>query len=187
MKLFRLSSKQAIIEAAFERFNNNPKASLADIATHAGVARATLHRLFAGRNDLLIAMTLQAIEETELAANQASKDSPNYSDALEQIFKAMIPLGNRHGFLAQQLPLNHPKVKRLLQQQQHDMDQLITNAKTEGFFSPHLSNAWITQTYDHMIHAAWMMIRSEQSTTQQATDLAWHTLTHGLKGQFKEH
>ena len=48
-KSLRLSSRDAIIEAAFAVFSKNPGAPLADVAGRAGVGRATLHRHFASR------------------------------------------------------------------------------------------------------------------------------------------
>lgn len=183
MKTIRPSTENALIEAAFALLNQNPKASLADIAAHAGVGRATLHRHFSGREDLIQVLVLQAINETEAAADEASKHSDSYSAALEQIFKAIIPLGNRHWFLAQQHGQSDKKINRKLKQQNKAMSKLVNHAKIEGLFNSQLPNSWIMQTYDHMIHAAWEMIRTEQATISQATELAWQTLINGLQGK----
>ncbi len=181
MKVIKPSTKQALLESAFELLNQNPKASLADIAALAGVGRATLHRHFSGRDDLIEAMTLQAIDETEQAADEASKNSTSYSMALEQIFKAMIPLGNRYWFLAQQPPSNHKEITRQLKQQNKVLNQVVSKAKTESLFDTKIPNNWIIQTYDHLIHAAWAMIKAGHATPTQASELAWTTLVHGLK------
>ncbi|MGJ8662416.1 MAG: TetR/AcrR family transcriptional regulator [Marinicella sp.] len=180
MKSIRPSTEAAIIEAAFELLNQNPKASLAQIAAHAGVGRATLHRHFSGRDDLIKTMAIQAINETEVAADSASQHSDSYSDALERIFKAIIPLGNRHWFLAQEQGQNDEKISRKIKQQNQTLYKVVNHAKNEGLFNPHIPSSWIMQTYDHMIHAAWVMIRTEQSTVAQATELAWNTLINGL-------
>ncbi len=180
MKTIRPNTEQAIIEAAFMQLNKNPKASLADIAQLAGVGRATLHRHFSGRDELISVMAKLAIEETETAANLASQSSTSYSAALEHIFKAMIPLGSRHWFLSQEHISADEKIKRKLKKQDQDMTKLINKAKNEGLFKHH-PTAWITQAYDHMIHAAWTLIKTEQATTQQVTDWAWSTLVGGLQ------
>jgi hypothetical protein len=40
---------------------------------------------------------------------------------------------------------------------------------------------WIASTYDHLIHAAWVMVREGPATQVQAAELAWQTLVNGLK------
>ena len=67
----RLPARQAIAEAGFELLSRNPGASLSEIAEHAGVGRATLHRHFASREALLIALAHQAIAEMDHAAEVA--------------------------------------------------------------------------------------------------------------------
>ncbi|MYB34208.1 MAG: helix-turn-helix transcriptional regulator, partial [Gammaproteobacteria bacterium] len=63
----RRPSRAAIIDAAVGVLARNPDASLATIAEAAGVGRATLYRHFPGRNDLIDAISRQAIEETDAA------------------------------------------------------------------------------------------------------------------------
>ena len=181
MKHIRPTTRQAIIEAAFEQLNQNPKASLADIAQLAGVGRATLHRQFKGREELIHTMALQALEETEQAANSASHNSRSYTEAFEHIFQAMIPLGARHWFLAAESLSQHADIQQLLKQQDQDMDQLIDQVKKEGLLSVQFPNQWIIQTFDHLIHAAWTLIKEQQATTKQATEWAWQTLLGGLQ------
>ena len=98
-KSIRPPARQAIIEAAFQVLNADPSASLATIASSAGVGRATLHRHFSGRTELIHALALQATEELDSAANQAAKNARSHADALHRIMRAIIPLGDRHGFL----------------------------------------------------------------------------------------
>ncbi|MCF6299975.1 MAG: TetR/AcrR family transcriptional regulator [Proteobacteria bacterium] len=175
------SNHKIIIEAAFLLLNSNPRATLAEIATSAGISRATLHRHFSGREDLIKAMAVQSINETDKAAEQASKNSQSYSDALEKIFTAMIPLGSRHWFLAQQAIADIPEIKQRLIRQQNEMADAIYAAIQENLFDHQYPIEWIVQCYDHMIHAAWEMIRGQHATVKQATDLAWQTLIYGLR------
>ena len=94
------SSLDAILEAAFELLASNPGASLADIATRAGVGRATLHRYFSSRDDLLLALAKAAMREMDDAVAAACADCPTHSDALYRSLEALVPLGDRYRFLA---------------------------------------------------------------------------------------
>ncbi|MEM1316029.1 MAG: helix-turn-helix domain-containing protein, partial [Pseudomonadota bacterium] len=53
MSNIRLSSRDAILEAAFQLYARRPDASLAEVAQRAGVGRATLHRHFGSREALI--------------------------------------------------------------------------------------------------------------------------------------
>ena len=84
----RPTSRDAIIEAAFDVFARDPRASLAAVAARAGVGRATLHRYFANRDDLVRALALIAIEEMDEAAETASENAASTSAALRRILMA---------------------------------------------------------------------------------------------------
>ena len=91
----RLSTKDAIIEAAFDLLSRNSGASLGDIASAAGVGRATLHRHFASRDDLIKSLAMLAMEEMDEAAEAACDGASSYSDALVRMLAVLIPLGDR--------------------------------------------------------------------------------------------
>ncbi len=48
-----MNSRDAILAASQRRLNVDPRASMTDLATSAGVGRATLHRHFSTRDELL--------------------------------------------------------------------------------------------------------------------------------------
>lgn len=177
----RPSAYAALIEAAFKRLNAEPTASLADIAAAAGVSRATLHRHFKGREDLVRALARQAQGETEQAADKASENASSYSDALRRILKAMILLGDRHWFLAQESMTEFPEIRAEYDRQQNEFIEAIEEARKEGLFNSSCPVEWIVQVYDHLIHAGWEMVRAGHVTHTQAADLAWLTLKSGLK------
>lgn len=180
-KPIRPTSYDAIIEAAFKTYNKDPTSSLADIALTAGVGRATLHRHFSGRDDLIQAMALKALVEIEAAAELATTNVLSYKAALKQILRAMVSLGDRHWFLAQECIERFPQIYSKLEQQKKEFSKVITGAQKEGLFHRDCPQAWIAQAYDHLIHAAWEMLRDGLVTENQAADLAWVTLTRGLK------
>lgn len=177
----RLTAYDALIEAAFTVLNVEPTASLADIAAAAGVSRATLHRHFRGRDDLIRVLAIQAQAETERAADEASATASSYSDALRKILKAMILLGDRHWFLAQESMQAFPEIRAENDRQKNDFVEAVERAREEGLFHSSCPVEWIVQTYDHLIHAGWELVRTGHATHTQAANLAWTTLKSGLK------
>jgi len=177
----RPTTRQAILEAAFAVWNREPRATLADIASAAGVGRATLHRHFKGREDLVRALAVCATEEIEAAADRAAKGARSYGEALRNIMSAMIFLGDRHWFLSRETPDRFPEVQLEMARQKQDFLKVIQGAKKERLFHATCPDEWVGQVYDHLIHAGWEMVRAGEATPAQAADLAWKTLTMGLK------
>ncbi|MEM9627383.1 MAG: TetR/AcrR family transcriptional regulator [Pseudomonadota bacterium] len=180
MNQIRPNTRDAIIEAAFQTFSGDPGASLADVAERAGVGRATLHRHFKGRDDLMVALAHAAISELDEAVDAATADAESYSEALRISLAAIIPLADRQWFLAHE-PVDHnPEIKAAYQRQLGELAEAIDAAKAEGSFSRDIPTGWIVQAFDHLTYAAWESVRAGESTASQAASLAWRTLTTGL-------
>lgn len=180
MKQIRPNTRDAIIEAAFQTFSRDPRASLADIAERAGVGRATLHRHFKGRDDLMVALARAAMRELDEAVDAITVDAESYTEALRISLAAIIPLADRQWFLAHE-PVDHdPEVKAAYQRQLKELAEAIDVAKAEGSFSRDIPTSWIVQAFDHLTYAAWESVRAGEATAAQAASLAWRTLTAGI-------
>lgn len=180
----RPATRDAIIEAAFRRWSADPAASLEEIAALAGVGRATLHRHFAGRDDLLEQLGLLARAEMEERANAACIGATSHTDALRRIMAAMIALGDRHWFLARAFPTQAGAgagAAREERRMETRFLSVIGEAMAEGTFHPDCPLTWIATSFDHLIHAAWGEVREGRLTHSQAAGLAWSTLTRGLE------
>ncbi|MFL4469792.1 TetR/AcrR family transcriptional regulator [Tateyamaria armeniaca] len=176
-------TRQFILNAGFDVFSQNPGASLAEVATHAGVGRATLHRYFSGRADLMAELALVATAELSAAVEAATRDVDTHTEGLRVAFRAMLPLAQRHMFLATEPVGQDPRVAKAYAAETAELVHSIEQAKIEGTFDPHVPTAWIAQAYDNLLYAGWEMVTAEEATPNQAADLAWRTLTRGLKPQ----
>jgi AcrR family transcriptional regulator len=180
MKPIRPQTREAIIEAAFQVLGQDPAASLAEVADRAGVGRATLHRHFKGRDDLMVALASTAMLELDEAVDAATADAPSYTEALRISLAAIIPLADRQWFLSREPVEQDPGVMAGYQRQLKELADAIDAAKAEGCFSPDVPTSWIVQAFDHLIYAAWESVRAGEATADQAAALAWRTLTIGL-------
>jgi len=181
MSVIKLSSRDAILEAAFQVFSRTPTATLADVAAHAGVGRATLHRHFASRSDLLVALTHVALQELDEAVAEATVNASSHGEGLRLALEAIIPLADRQGFLALEPVDQDPAVAKALERQRSETRAEIDAAKREGVFARDVPTLWIAEAYDALIYAGWAMVRSGEATPRQAAAFAWRTLTSGLK------
>ena len=179
----RMTAHDALIEAAFVVLSRDPSAPLSAVAEAAGVGRATLHRHFSGRDELVRALAQIAIAEMDAAAETACEDVQSAAEALQRTLEALIPLGDRYGFLANE-PLEHdPAIRAENRRQRRETEAMVEAAKLEGVFDTNAPTAWIVRAYEYLLCAAWESVRAEDATTGQAADLAWRTLTSGLGGR----
>ena len=181
MNSIRISADEAIIEAAFRVLNVNGAASLNEIATAAGVGRATLHRYFSGRDDLINAMVIRALRELNDVAEASSKGARSYTQALKKMLFAIVPLGHRQWFLSQNAARNSTEINAELDKQRREFRLVLLAAQKEDLFPDTCPVEWAMQTYDVLVYAAWQMVHDGHATPDQAATLAWKTFASGIK------
>ncbi|MEM9212133.1 MAG: TetR/AcrR family transcriptional regulator [Pseudomonadota bacterium] len=182
MNKIKLETRDAIIEAAFQIYNENAGASLGDIADRAGVGRATLHRYFPGRDELMAALAMIALEELEAAIEASAGKAQSYEEYFRLAIQAVVPLANRQWFLSHEAVDADPEVAKAYDASRAEMHAEIEKAKEEGLFDADLPTFWIDEVIENLTYAAWSMVRKGEATPKQAADLAWRTLMNGMKG-----
>lgn len=176
----RATTRDAIIRAAFDVLSRNRSAALSEVADRAGVGRATLHRHFASRNDLIRTLALVALEDMDEAAEAACEIAQSYAEALRISLTTLIPLGDRYGFLALEPIDGDPEIRTAFDRQMIETRDMVEEAKREGAFDQAVPTDWIAVAFDHLLYAAWESVKAGKTTHAQAADLAWRTLTDGL-------
>ncbi len=175
----RQNRRTEIMMAGFDLLARNASASMADIATHAGIGRATLHRHFATRDDLMTALTQAANAELDAAIDAAVASASTHLDGLRLAMAATIPLANRQLFLSQSNP--PPEIAEMYEDGMRDLREAIDAARAEGSLRSALPTVWIAETYDALVYAAWTMVKADEATIKQATQMAWTTFLNGVE------
>ncbi|MEM8981533.1 MAG: TetR/AcrR family transcriptional regulator [Pseudomonadota bacterium] len=170
----------ALVDAGFRVLSRNPGANLADVAAAAGVTRATLHRYFPSRDALVDTLAGRAIEEMDAAVDAACQHSPSAMAAMRDCLFALVPLGDRHGFLAHEAVITNPTIEAEFERQQGELVALVDAAKRDGVLARDLPTDWIVRAYDYLIYAAWEAVRDQELVPKQAAEAAWRTFASGL-------
>ncbi|MEA2303399.1 MAG: TetR/AcrR family transcriptional regulator, mexCD-oprJ operon repressor [Solirubrobacteraceae bacterium] len=145
---------EAIIEAAARVLADRPRASMQQIAEAAGLHRATVHRHFASRDDLLDALRDRTYVAT-LAALERSLDDPSGSagDALERATRAMLEVGD-HYRLYRYTSARVPEVQRQRAALAQRLITVIEQAQQEGALRNDLPAAALLTAYGGLLTAA---------------------------------
>ena len=178
-KAFRPPVREAIIDAAIDTLARNPGASLSEIAARAGVGRASLHRHFSSRGDLVTAITRQCMDEIDAATDEAVAEARTARGRLSRMLEAVIPLGDRYHFLGAEAFDDAGLRAR------HDADiewlgGLVDELKAEGVMAPDVPRGWAVANIDAQVWLAWSQIAAGNLAPADAAGLAFRTLLRGL-------
>lgn len=179
MKPLRLTAREALLEAACLLFGENPGASLTEVALRAGVGRATLHRHFRSREDLIHALSLEALDRTD-EATASLDDAPTSRAALHQMFEAVIPLGSRYAFLRAEQDPDDEELRRRYKAQLDGVTELVEGLKAEGDIASDVPTTWVTELIDGLIWSGWSVMKRGGLTAEEAAALACRTVLDGL-------
>lgn len=171
--------REAILDAAINTLARNPGSSLSDIATRAGVGRASLHRYFPSRRDLIVAVTRQCMDEMDAALEAAFENTDSARERLSKLLEATIPLGDRYHFLAMET-LDDPGLQERHQADVEWLGRLVDELKEEGAVAAEVPRAWATANIDAQIWLAWSETATGNIAPASAAGLAFRTLLEGL-------
>lgn len=169
----------AVIEAAIRLLSVDPGVTMSDIARAAGVGRATLHRHFAGKADLLRTISARCIEETNAAVLAADVPDGVAVERLRNMLGSVIPLGDRYAFLLLQ-GLQDEGLRKAHETQMDWVGLLIGQLKAERAIAEDVPISWAVALLDRVIWTAWTVVSTGALSTDEAVELALRTLLKGL-------
>lgn len=150
------------------------------IAEGAGVGRATLHRHFGSRQDLIRELAWMAIRDND-AAVASIEWGTTASEMLLATLEAIVPLGDRFHFLSKELDVfAEDELAGQLQRQLRELEELVAALKTEGAIAPDVPTAWVVATIDSLIYSAWHAVQQGTIAPRDAPQLVYRTVLQGL-------
>ena len=175
----RPSTRQAVLDAAIDTLAHNPGASLTEIASRAGVGRASLHRHFPSRGDLIAAASQQCMDEIDAATAEALEDAPTARERLSRMLEAVVPLGDRYHFLMSEA-VEDEGVRKRYADELAWLAQLVDDLRAEGVIAAEVPRSWAVVNIDAQIWIAWSEVAAGRLAPAHAADLALRTLLEGL-------
>ncbi len=170
-----------LLNKAGELLAMRPTASLADIATYAGISKATLHRYFANRDDLMLALGYRALELVARAFADAEIETGSVIDALTRVSETLVPLGDKlHLLWNESLYALHPDFAAAEQATQEPMLRLIKRGQANSELRDDLSAEWLMQLIDYALFAVWVSVYEGYAARRDAARMLLTTLLDGI-------
>lgn len=175
------TNRTRLIAAATRIWSRDPSAPLEAIAVEAGVGRATLHRYFPARADLLRAAAVEGIAALDGALEQAQLQDRSHHDALVTMVEILVRVGDQlHFVLVAGELLGDPAVTAAERQVDARLQRVLDNAVAAGVLRSDVPRAWRFRAIEALVYAAWTAVAGGELAPLDAPGLVYDTLIRGL-------
>ncbi|MEU5686047.1 TetR/AcrR family transcriptional regulator [Streptomyces venezuelae] len=155
----------------------DPGASIASIATEAGVDRRTVYRRFASREDLLTAIYEARLAAIEHAIDDARLREAPVAVALHRYVENIITV-NRTWPVDLTRMLTDDAVRRRRNASAQEVDVFLQRATDEGLLRRDQPDGWASALLPQLMHL--VSRHNPELSAGQAADVVVDTLLHGL-------
>jgi AcrR family transcriptional regulator len=171
---------RALLETATRVLVASPAASLADVATAAGVSRTTLHARYPTRRALLVALAHEAMDLVEAAYREARLDEGDVPGALRRVIELTVPLAPRLEFLLRERSLDDvPELTARYVALDRPLLDLVERGRQRGELRTDLPSWWLVASLTGTVYAAWEAIADGRLAPRDAPGLVLTSVLHG--------
>ncbi|MEB3370964.1 TetR/AcrR family transcriptional regulator [Saccharopolyspora mangrovi] len=169
-----------ILTTADQLLGQDPTTTLEQIATAAGVARATLHRRFTSREALIEAMTVSALTHVNEAIEAGRPGTAPPLVALHQVTANVIDVKSGWRFTLNHTHPASDAVSTLQDQITHRCLQLLARAQQAGLLPAETDLSWPQRTYYALLDIAIHEHAEHDTNTDELADRVVTTLLNGV-------
>ncbi len=170
-----------ILAAATRLWALDPSATLDQVAREAGVGRATLHRHFPGRADLLRATALAGIHQLGAALDARLLETLSAGDALRAVIDVLVPAGDQlHFLLVATEVYADPEVALAESAVDARIIPVLDRCVPEQVLRADTPMAWRMRAIEALIYAAWTAVANGELAARDAAGLVYDTVLRGF-------
>ena len=174
-------TRRALLDAATTVLTKDGAASLAEVASVAGVGRTTLHRYFPTRERLIRALVEDALDRVAEAIAEAEPDRGPVLEALERVTDIVVPLGPSLAFLHAEPDVYHARdLIRRWYDALEPIARAVERGQADGTLRRDLPVKWVVDAYTGAILTAWDTADEGRIWLQDAPRLVMTTVFHGI-------
>jgi AcrR family transcriptional regulator len=171
----RARTRRAILDAAVSILSQHSGASLAEVASAAGVGRTTMHRYFPERADLIAGITADLTEQIASATERARPQEGPALAALERVCQAYFALGDGPMLMLSEPQLFGPS-EDLMSEADQAVLALVARGHAEGAMDTSLTPEWVLSVLRSLLFSTWLHTREDDVPEHDALALCLRTL-----------
>lgn len=167
-----------LLDAAIRVLADHPAATLGEIADESGLHRATLHRHFTTREDLLRALYARAGEDAETALWGAGPEEGPFCSTLERVVRVAVELSDRYRVL---LHAEDPEFEPHRERAAQPIVAMLEHGRATGALRRDLPVRWMYLVFRGVATGAADAIADGLLSFDEAVEAASSTLLTGLQ------
>ncbi len=172
--------RDPVLDGALQVLRRNPAASTAELAAAGGISRATLHRRYPRREDLLGALARRAVTEVEQAlARVAAAPGP----ALPRLVAELLPVAYDFTFLARVPDSEVADAAATWAVLDGRLTELMATAQRAGELRPDVPPVWPATVLLSLLLGASDAVDAGTLAPRDVERLVLGTLLDGLGGE----
>jgi TetR/AcrR family transcriptional repressor of mexCD-oprJ operon len=155
-----MRNTEAILDAAAIQLSDDADATMADIASAAGVGRVTLYAHFPSRRDLVDATVARALAEGHVALDGVDLSGDPRGALCRLIASSWLLIAQIGSLMAAaQVELAPERMLELHEQPAARVEELVRRGQDEGVFRVDLPGSWLVALLHVTLHGAANEIR----------------------------
>jgi len=168
-----------IVAVAARLLAEQPAAGMAEVATAAGVSRATVYRHFETREALIEAIRAAAFEAAQQALVDCRLDEGTATEALQRLIVAWLDVTEYYALAQQGIPKQRDENRRRVLGE--PVLALIARGQTSGEFASDLEPEWVLRSFGALLLAGARAVTDGILTHENAPDSVFQSLYGGLR------
>ncbi|NHC45079.1 TetR/AcrR family transcriptional regulator [Motilibacter aurantiacus] len=176
----RSRTRQAILDAAIRVLGRRPGASLSEVATAAEVGRTTLHRYFASRQELLDAVSVEALSAVGSAFERAGLAEGTGRETVLRALRELLDLRDVLTLVFTGIFLDRPEWQEGTEPS-GELVEVVRRGHADGSISPALSALWVENLLWCLLYAADSYANVTGGSRHDALAMATRSLDGALR------
>ncbi|GAB3660860.1 TetR/AcrR family transcriptional regulator [Streptomyces sparsus] len=172
--------REQVLTAAAALLSRKATASMDEIAKAAGISRATLHRHFAGRGALVLALGAMGLRQLERGLDAARIEEGEPEQAVRRLIEQAVPDA---GFLAFLYGENELDEAEPMAEGWGRIDArvsaLFLRGQEQGAFRPDLPPTWLTEALYALVAASAWTVQDGRMAPRDASRMVTELLLGG--------
>jgi TetR/AcrR family transcriptional regulator, mexCD-oprJ operon repressor len=169
-----------VLDAAVRVLSRDPAAGMGAIADAAGISRATLHRRFAGRNELEFALIRRAIGQMRSMTTEIDAAGLVGRAAIEAFLRGALPIAQSMAFVFATTSPEDPRFESDTEQFRQRWIAWIEEGQRRGEIRVDLTASWIVEAMHALGMAAVQGVISGVIAPRDAERLVLTSLLDGI-------
>ncbi|MFC5911443.1 TetR/AcrR family transcriptional regulator [Streptacidiphilus monticola] len=162
--------REQVLTAAVGLLTRQPSAAMDEIARAAGISRATLHRMFPGREALIGEIAAFALRRMDAAVDAARIESGDPVAAVRRLAERMIPEAQLVAFLSGESRLfDDDEITRAWDEIDARVGALFLRGQQQGLLRVELPAGWLSEAFFSLLAGVGWAVQDGRLAARDST------------------